>query len=153
MRYLSRAICSNQKVLKGYNDFATIYPELSREWDYEKNGYDIEFLVFKSDDYAKNAFQANRKTFRDLKQSDDKEDSISEEDIENMIQEMQNKTGCSGTELEGIAVKVEGDFITSFEESVDFTNANKAQIKLDISVSVNEDGNTFEPFDSVKDAK
>ena len=56
-------------------------------------------------------------------------------------------------ELEGIAVKVEGDFITSFEESVDFTNANKAQIKLDISVSVNEDGNTFEPFDSVKDAK
>jgi hypothetical protein len=56
-------------------------------------------------------------------------------------------------ELEGIAVKVEGDFITSFEESVDFTNANKAQIKLDISVSVNEDGNTFEPFDSVKGAK
>jgi hypothetical protein len=56
-------------------------------------------------------------------------------------------------ELKEIVVKVEGDFITSFEESVDFTNADKAQIKLDMSVSINEDGNTFEPFDSVKDAK
>jgi hypothetical protein len=56
-------------------------------------------------------------------------------------------------ELKEIVVKVEGDFITSFEESVDFTNADKAQIKLDMSISINEDGNTFEPFDSVKDAK
>lgn len=29
--------CSNQKVLKGYNDVATTDPELLREWDYEKN--------------------------------------------------------------------------------------------------------------------
>ena len=30
--------CSNQKLLEGYNDFATIHPELLEEWDYEKNG-------------------------------------------------------------------------------------------------------------------
>ena len=29
--------CSNQKVLKGYNDLETTNPELSKEWDYEKN--------------------------------------------------------------------------------------------------------------------
>lgn len=30
-------ICSNQKVLKGYNDLATLYPEIKKYWDYEKN--------------------------------------------------------------------------------------------------------------------
>ena len=30
--------CSNQKLLIGYNDFATIHPEMLDEWDYEKNG-------------------------------------------------------------------------------------------------------------------
>lgn len=30
-------ICSNQKVLKGVNDFATKYPKLLEEWDYDKN--------------------------------------------------------------------------------------------------------------------
>ena len=30
-------ICSNQRILKGYNDFATKHPELLKEWDYEKN--------------------------------------------------------------------------------------------------------------------
>ena len=29
--------CSNQKVLQGYNDFASCYPELLKEWDYSKN--------------------------------------------------------------------------------------------------------------------
>ncbi|MCR5146754.1 MAG: hypothetical protein K6B70_05375 [Clostridia bacterium] len=36
--------CSNQKILKGFNDFATLYPNLLKEWDYEKNEanpYDI----------------------------------------------------------------------------------------------------------------
>ncbi|MBR2474612.1 MAG: InlB B-repeat-containing protein [Clostridia bacterium] len=55
--------------------------------------------------------------------------------------------------LEKISVEVEGDFITSFEDSVDFTNASNAQIKLDMQITVNEDGNTFVPFDSVQDAK
>ena len=31
------SICSNKKVLKGYNDLATTNPELLKEWDYEKN--------------------------------------------------------------------------------------------------------------------
>lgn len=29
--------CSNRKVLSGYNDLATKYPELEKEWDYSKN--------------------------------------------------------------------------------------------------------------------
>ncbi len=29
--------CAGRKVLVGYNDFETIYPELAKEWDYEKN--------------------------------------------------------------------------------------------------------------------
>ena len=30
-------ICSNKKVLKGYNDLATTNPELLKEWNYGKN--------------------------------------------------------------------------------------------------------------------
>ena len=30
--------CSNKKVLKGYNDLATLNPEVASEWNYEKNG-------------------------------------------------------------------------------------------------------------------
>ncbi len=30
--------CSNNKILKGYNDLATINPMLAKEWNYEKNG-------------------------------------------------------------------------------------------------------------------
>ena len=29
--------CSNKKLLVGYNDLATVHPELAREWDVEKN--------------------------------------------------------------------------------------------------------------------
>lgn len=29
--------CSNQKILKGYNDLATLRPELLKEWNYKKN--------------------------------------------------------------------------------------------------------------------
>lgn len=29
--------CSNHKLLVGYNDLKTLYPELTNEWDYEKN--------------------------------------------------------------------------------------------------------------------
>ena len=30
--------CSSNKILKGYNDLATINPKLAKEWNYEKNG-------------------------------------------------------------------------------------------------------------------
>ena len=30
--------CSNRKILKGYNDLATVHPEIAAEWDYDKNG-------------------------------------------------------------------------------------------------------------------
>lgn len=29
--------CDGKKVLKGFNDLATLYPEIAAEWDYEKN--------------------------------------------------------------------------------------------------------------------
>ena len=29
--------CSNQKVLAGYNDLETLFPEISKEWDFNKN--------------------------------------------------------------------------------------------------------------------
>ena len=29
--------CCNQKVLRGFNDLETVYPELTKEWDFEKN--------------------------------------------------------------------------------------------------------------------
>lgn len=31
------AVCAGKVMLKGYNDFATLHPELLKEWDYEKN--------------------------------------------------------------------------------------------------------------------
>lgn len=31
--------CSNQKVLKGYNDLATTNPEVSKQWDYARNTF------------------------------------------------------------------------------------------------------------------
>lgn len=55
--------------------------------------------------------------------------------------------------LENISVKAEGDFTTRFEDSANFGNADNAQIKLDMNIAANKDGNTFVPFDSVKDAK
>ena len=30
--------CSNRKVLVGYNDLKTLYPNIAKEWNYEKNG-------------------------------------------------------------------------------------------------------------------
>jgi len=55
--------------------------------------------------------------------------------------------------LVSIEVEVEGDFTTLFEGSADFTVADKAQVKLDMTITVESDGNTFEPFETVKDAK
>ncbi len=33
--------CSGRKVLKGYNDLATVNPKLATEWNYDKNGKKI----------------------------------------------------------------------------------------------------------------
>lgn len=30
--------CSNQRLLTGYNDLGTVYPDIATEWNYEKNG-------------------------------------------------------------------------------------------------------------------
>ncbi len=30
--------CSGKKVLKGFNDFASLYPDIAKEWNYELNG-------------------------------------------------------------------------------------------------------------------
>ena len=55
--------------------------------------------------------------------------------------------------LEKINVKIEGDFSTSFEGSAEFSNTENAQLKLNMNIVVNNNGDTFKPFDSVKDAK
>lgn len=31
-------ICAGQRLLSGYNDLQTRYPEIAKEWDEEKNG-------------------------------------------------------------------------------------------------------------------
>lgn len=31
--------CANKKVLKGYNDLATVFPDIAIEWNYEKNAH------------------------------------------------------------------------------------------------------------------
>lgn len=38
--------CANRKVLVGFNDLATIYPELVLEWDYSKNVFSPTEVVF-----------------------------------------------------------------------------------------------------------
>lgn len=38
--------CSNNKVLKGYNDFATTNPELLKEWDYSRNTIDPTTITY-----------------------------------------------------------------------------------------------------------
>lgn len=40
--------CANKKVLPGFNDLATIYPQVAKEWDQEKNGDIKPELVLKS---------------------------------------------------------------------------------------------------------
>lgn len=55
--------------------------------------------------------------------------------------------------LKEVAVTVEGDFTTSLAGSADFAAKAKAQLKLDLTLTPKADGNGFEPYDSVKDAK
>ena len=38
-------ICTNRKLLTGYNDLRTCYPKLADEWDTEKNGCGPEYIV------------------------------------------------------------------------------------------------------------
>ena len=45
--------CGNKKVLLGFNDLKTIYPELLVEWDYENNDKQPEEFVFSSRKKAK----------------------------------------------------------------------------------------------------
>lgn len=42
--------CSGRKVLKGFNDLETLYPELLDEWDYEKNIIKPNEILYKSSD-------------------------------------------------------------------------------------------------------
>lgn len=88
--------CSNKKELDGEN-FKTymkkkgysihdVYKQYSSDLVVsalialnEKGAYQIEFLEFKSEDYAKNSFQANRTLFKENKQDEDKEESVSKD--------------------------------------------------------------------------
>jgi len=44
-------VCSNKKVLPGYNDLASQFPELLKDWDYEKNSITPEKVFCKSKKY------------------------------------------------------------------------------------------------------
>lgn len=55
--------------------------------------------------------------------------------------------------LEGISINIDGNYITSFGDSVEFSEAKKADFELNMNILVNEDGNEFTPFESIKDAK
>lgn len=41
-------ICANRVVWKGFNDLETIYPEVAKEWNFEKNGTGPDSVVFGS---------------------------------------------------------------------------------------------------------
>lgn len=41
-------ICSNKKVLSGFNDLATTHPKIAAEWDYEKNDFLPSEVVYGS---------------------------------------------------------------------------------------------------------
>ncbi len=45
-------VCSGRKVLAGYNDLATVCPELVKEWDYEKNDITPQEVVRGSEVYV-----------------------------------------------------------------------------------------------------
>lgn len=53
LRGMNCPICSGHKTVKGINDFQTVYPEIAKEWNYEKNG-DKEPHMFS----PKNGFSA-----------------------------------------------------------------------------------------------
>lgn len=40
--------CTNRKVLSGYNDFATLHPDLLLDWDYSSNSVDPKEILHKS---------------------------------------------------------------------------------------------------------
>lgn len=42
--------CTNKELLIGFNDFATVHPELLHEWDYEKNAINPQYIRFNSDE-------------------------------------------------------------------------------------------------------
>ena len=55
--------------------------------------------------------------------------------------------------LQEINVTIEGNTATSFENSVEFSNENDAKIEFDLTITVDSNGNSFEPFENVDEAK
>ena len=55
--------------------------------------------------------------------------------------------------LQEIDVTIEGNTATSFENSVEFSNENDAKIEFDLTITVDSNGSSFEPFENVDDAK
>lgn len=44
IRIVECPICTGKRIVKGVNDFATLYPELAEQWDVEKNGGEVKAL-------------------------------------------------------------------------------------------------------------
>ena len=65
-------VCSNKRVIRGINDFESNYPELAKQWDYEKNGvikpYEISKEAQKSFYWiCKNGHSFKSKVYRMVK--------------------------------------------------------------------------------------
>ncbi len=63
------------------------------------------------------------------------------------------KVTVKGGKILSITVELKGTFVTKFAGSTDFTVDKEADFKLNYTLSVNEEGETFEPYEKVKDAK
>lgn len=63
------------------NQFGEDYVESATIAHNKKTNYQIEFVVFSDDDYAKNAFKINKNTFESNKNENSKELSLSNEKI------------------------------------------------------------------------
>ena len=48
-RARSCPICAGKRVLKGYNDFESKYPELAKDWDYIRNSVSPDMVAYGSD--------------------------------------------------------------------------------------------------------
>lgn len=44
--------CTNRRVWQGFNDIATVYPEIASEWDYSRNEKEPEDYVYGSNEYV-----------------------------------------------------------------------------------------------------
>ncbi len=63
------------------------------------------------------------------------------------------KVTVKGGKILSISLEMKGSFVTKFVGSAEFTVDKEADFKLNYTLTMNEEGETFEPYEKVKDAK